>query len=343
MWSAHAMETDGGGEGKRGAMGLLVIGREAVRELLPMADCIGLMREAMIALSSGLTRQPLRQIVPLTEHNLFGVMPGEAPVAFGAKLISIFPAAVALGRPSHQGLVALFDHESGEVLAILHASEITAIRTAAASAAATDALARPEAHRLALLGYGEQARTHALSMACVRPLSGIRVWGRSADRAARFAREMEADLGLPVTVCEDAKTAVADADIVCTLTAAREPVLLGEWVRPGTHVNLVGSGMVAAREVDDALVVRARMFADHREGVLEQGGEVVHAMAEGLVGPDHVLGEIGEVFAGRRTGRTAPDQITAYKSLGAIVQDLYSGWRVYERARAEGLGVKVPF
>jgi ornithine cyclodeaminase len=258
-------------------------------------------------------------------------MPGAlGPTApFGAKLISVYPENFAKGVQSHQGLVLLFDPESGAPCCVVHAGEVTAIRTAAASAVATDALARPEARRMAILGYGEQARTHARAIAKVRPLEQIRVWGRSADRAEAFARDMAAELSIPVLAAADVPAAVADADIICTVSAAREPILLNAWVRPGTHINLVGSSFAGPVEVDDDLAVRARFIADSREGVLAQGAEFLKAKAAGLVGDDHVVGEIGQVLAGDLPGRQSAEQITVYKSLGHIVQDLASAWALY--------------
>jgi ornithine cyclodeaminase/alanine dehydrogenase-like protein (mu-crystallin family) len=324
-------------------MSLLVIDRETVHDLLPMADCIELMRQAMMALSAGQTRQLLRQIIPLSDGAVFGVMPGAAPDVFGAKVLSVYPENFAKGLQSHQGFLALFDPATGQTVAMLHAGEVTAIRTAAASAAATKVLAREDARRLAILGYGEQAHTHALAMAKVRPLDAITLWGRSPERAAVLAGKLEAELSLPVRVAPTVRDAVAEADIVCAVTASREPLLEGAWVAPGTHVNLVGSSVAAAREVDDALVVLARVFADHREGVLVQGGEIVHAIAAGLIDETHVLGEIGEVMSGAKTGRVTPADVTVYKSLGAITQDLFSGWHIYRRALAEGRGMTAPF
>ena len=307
-----------------GDCGMRVIDREEVRERLTYEVCLPLVRQAMIALSRGETRQLLRTILPLGEGNAFGVMPGALGPGevFGAKLISVFPGNFALGRQSHQGVVVLFDGPTGEVVCIAHAGEITAIRTAAASAVATDALARPEASRLAILGYGEQARTHARAIRRVRDLTGVRVWGRSPGRAEDFAARMQAELGLPVTAAPTAEAAVADADIICTVTGAREPVLLGRWVAPGTHVNLVGSSGAGPVEVDSDLVAASRFIADYREGVLAQGAEFLVARAAGRVDDDHVAGEIGQVLDGVLEGRQSPDQITVYKSLGHIVQDL---------------------
>ena len=211
------------------------------------------------------------------------------------------------------------------------AGVITAIRTAAASAAATDALARPEAHRLALLGYGEQARTHLRAISQVRALSEVRVWGRDFGRAQAFAAEMSAETGLAVRALAGGRAAVEGADIICTLTSSRTPVLHGDWVSAGAHINLVGSSYAGPVEVDHDLILRARLIADSREGVLAQGAEVLAAKAAGLIDDGHVVGEIGQVFDGALEGRQSSDQITAYKSLGHIVQDLASAQALMER------------
>jgi ornithine cyclodeaminase/alanine dehydrogenase-like protein (mu-crystallin family) len=322
---------------------LLVVDRETVSRLLPLQDCIPLMRQAMTALSAGRTRQLLRQIIDLGDGRLFGVMPGADEEAFGAKLISVFPGNAARGLQSHQGFVVLFDPQTGQAVCVLHGGEITAIRTAAASAAATAALARPDARRLAVLGTGEQAWMHARAIPHVRPIEELRLWGRSQANAEALAARLGPELKLSIRVCGTVREAAQDADVICTTTSASEPVLQGAWVADGAHVNLVGSSYAGPREVDDALVARARLFADHREGVLRQGAEVLHAIQAGLIGEDHVLGEIGEVMSGRTPGRLSPADVTAYKSLGAIVQDLVSGWQVYQRAMEKGAGVRAAF
>lgn len=309
-----------------------IIDREEVAERLTYELCIPLVRAAMIAFSTGQTRQHLRSILPLGPNGVFGIMPGalgEGEV-FGAKLISVFPGNFAKGIQSHQGVVVLFDGQSGAPVCIAHAGEITAIRTAAASAVATDALARPEAHRLAILGYGEQALTHARAMVQVRSISAIRVWGRDAGRAEAFAGKVSAELGVPVTPCADVEAAVSDADIVCAVTNAHDPILLGRWLRPGTHVNLAGASGVGPAEADSDLVAMSRFIADSREGVLAQSGEFLRAKAAGLVDDSHVVGEIGQVLAGDLEGRQSADQITVYKSLGHVVQDLAAAKALYE-------------
>lgn len=309
-----------------------IIDRDEVAQRLTYDLCIPIVREAMIAFSTGRTRQLLRSIIPLAEGRMFGIMPGamgeDAP--FGAKVISVFPENFAKGKQSHQGLIVLFDPETGAPACVVHAGEVTAIRTAAASAVATDALARPDARRLALLGYGEQAATHARAIAKVRALEAITVWGRSADRAGAFAAAMSAELGIPVTAALDARAAVARADIICTVSAAKDPILSGGWVAPGTHVNVVGSSYAGPVEVDNQLVVRARFIADSREGVLAQGAEFLAAKAAGLIDDAHLVGEIGQVLVGQIEGRQSADQITIYKSLGHVVQDLASAWALYK-------------
>jgi ornithine cyclodeaminase len=293
--------------------------------------CIRVVREAMIAFSRGQTKQLLRSIIPLSKGRLFGVMPGAmgANAPFGAKLISVFQDNFAKGQPSHQGLIILFDPESGAAVCVVDAGEVTAIRTAAASAVATEALARTDARRLAILGYGEQAATHARAIGKVRALESIVVWGRSSERARAFVERMQAELGVPITTAQGVKEAVADADIICTVTAASEPILQGAWVRPGTHVNLVGSGFAGPVEVDNDLVVRSRFIVDSREGVLSQGAEFLRAKAAGLVDDGHIVAEIGQVLAGDVEGRRSVEEITVYKSLGHVVQDLASAWALY--------------
>lgn len=298
-------------------MSLRMIDAAEVSRRLTYAACIPLMREAMMALSQGRSRQLLRGIMDLDGGNAFGVMPGAMDgIGFGAKLVSVFPGNVAQGGLSHQGLVLLFDSANGAPLAVIDAGELTAIRTASASAAATDALARPDARRLAILGTGEQARRHVEAIRLIRPIDHVAIWGRDPVKARALAQSLGAE------AAPDVATAVRDANIVCTTTAAPEPILFADQVAPGTHLNLVGSSRAGPAEIDEALVARARFFADHREGVLAQAAEFLRAKAAGLVDDDHVLGEIGEVMAGTLTGRAGADEITAYKSLGSIVQDL---------------------
>jgi len=309
------------------------IDRQEVARRLTYDVCIPIVRDAMIAFSRGETRQLLRSIIPLADGRMFGVMPGAMGVRapFGAKLISVFPENFAQGIQSHQGLVILFDPENGAPVCVVHAGEITAIRTAAASAVATDALARKDSRRLAILGYGEQAATHARAIGKVRDLESIAIWGRSPERARAFAERMQAELAVPVSSTATVPEAVAKADVVCTVTSAAEPILKGAWVRPGTHLNLVGSSHAGPVEVDNGLVVRSRFIADSREGVLNQGAEFLRAKAAGLIGDDHIVAEIGQVLAGEIEGRRSAEEVTVYKSLGHVVQDLATAWALYSQ------------
>lgn len=298
-------------------MSIQFIDAGEVARRLTYEVAVPLIRDAMIALSQGRTRQLLRGIIDLDEENAFGVMPGAMDRGpFGAKLVSVFPGNAARGGMSHQGLIVMFDPETGAPVAVVDAGEVTAIRTAAASAAASEALALAEANHLAVLGTGEQARRHILAIRAMRPLQRVTIWGRDADRAAALAEELG---------CETApspREAVAHAAIICTVTAAAEPILFASDVRPGSHINAVGSSRAGPAEIATDLVVRSRFFADHRAGVLNQGAEFLRAKADGAIDDDHVLGEIGEVFAGALTGRTSATEVTLYKSLGSIVQDL---------------------
>lgn len=298
---------------------MIVVDRDEVRRRLDHRTCIALMREAMTALATGRSKQLLRGIIDLHGGNAFGVMPGALEGAgFGAKLVSVFPGRLH----SHQGVIVLFDCVSGAPAAVIDAGEVTAIRTACASAAATDALALPDARTLAILGTGEQAWQHAVAVPLIRPIDTIRIWGRSPEKAQGLARRIEAELGIAAYAASSAADAVAGASIVCTTTAAAEPVLRSADVADGTHINLVGSSRAGPAEIDNALVARARFVPDHRDGVLAQGAEFLRARDAGLITDAHVLPEIGTVFAGLSPGRVGPGNLTIYKSLGSIVQDL---------------------
>jgi ornithine cyclodeaminase/alanine dehydrogenase-like protein (mu-crystallin family) len=314
-----------------GVRHMRVIDREEVARRLTYEVCIPIVRRAMMAFSKGDTRQLLRSVIPLGDGHLFGVMPGALgeSAAFGAKLVSVYPENFAKGRQSHQGLVVLFEPDTGAPVCVADAGEITAIRTASASAVATDALARLDATRLAILGYGEQAATHARALLRVRPVQAVRVWGRARERAEEFCRRMSDELGISFTPAVTVEEAIKDADIICTVSAAREPILKGAWLRPGTHVNVVGSSVAGPVEVDVELVARSRFVVDSREGVLRQGAEFLKAKEAGAIDDTHIVAEIGQVLAGDIIGRRSAEEITVYKSLGHVVQDLASAWALY--------------
>src|SRR5579864_2107542 len=295
-----------------------------VEELLDYPGCIDAMRRAMIELSSGERPQPLRQIFTVGRNEMFGTMPGElrALSTFGAKLVSVFGEKDRPGRSRHQGVVVAYDGETGAVSCIADAEPVTKIRTACATAVATDALARADAGVLAVFGTGVQADAHLRALPLVRSFREILIWGRSIEKTRQFADEMSKELGRSITAVPDGEEAASRADVICTVTSSFEPVLLGEWVRAGTHVNLVGSSYLGPVEVDTELVVKARYIADYRPGVLAQGAELKIAREAGKIDDTHVICEIGDVLAGRVRARENDGQITIYKSLGHVVQDL---------------------
>lgn len=311
-------------------------GPEAVRAGLDYDGCIAVVRRAMADFSADGKPQPLRSIFELAPAKFFGLMPGAlvAPHGFGAKLLSVFADPSQPGRSAHRGVVVLFDRDSGEVSCIADAGEVTEIRTAAASAVATDVLARPDARTLAIFGCGVQAASHVRALVRVRKLERILVWGRSAERAAGFAEQMRREVGIAITAVVEGREAAAAADIICTVTSSRTPVLLGEWVRPGTHVNAVGSSHAGPVEIDHALVRASRYIVDSRRSALAAAAEFLLAKEAGLIDDDHIVAEIGEVLLGRIPGRRSPEEITVYKSLGHIVQDLASVSYLHSRAGA---------
>jgi ornithine cyclodeaminase len=310
-----------------------------------MKACIALMEPTMIAVSEGRARLPLRSVLPVSSGGLMGNMPGylSEPECFGVKLVSLFPGNAAAGFSSHLGLVLLFEPEHGRPVALLDAAEITAIRTAAASGLATRLLAREDAGDLVILGAGEQARSHLEAMLAVRRIHRVRVWSRTLASAEAFAREEGERHGISIEPFADVSDAVQGADLICTVSKARTPILMGDWLAPGTHLNVVGSSIAAAAEIDTPAVVKSRVFVDFRGSTIHEAGEYLQALNDGAITPHHLLGEIGEVANGRVIGRRTPGDITLYKSLGIAAQDLASAHYVFEQARARGIGQTVEF
>jgi ornithine cyclodeaminase/alanine dehydrogenase-like protein (mu-crystallin family) len=317
-----------------------------VRQLLPMAECIDLMHRTMIAVSDRRVVLPLRSVMVMPgELGMLGNMPGylAEPECFGVKLVSLIPRNKPPQYSSHLGLVLLFEAQHGCPVALLDAAEITAIRTAAASGLATRLLARPEAGDLALLGAGEQARSHLEAMLAVRRLRRIRVWARDTGKAAAFARVEGARHQINIETSPTVPEAVLGADIICTLTKAREPILLGDQLASGVHLNVVGSSIASTAEIDTPAVVKSRFFVDYRDSTVNEGGEYLRALKAGAITPEHILGEIGEVANGTKIGRRSASDVTLYKSLGIAPQDLASAHYVLEKARAAGIGQTIDF
>lgn len=303
-----------------------------------------LVASALETLGRGRGVNPLRTGMWLPDRvGILATMPAylEDPKALGIKVITVFPGNHGTEIDAHQGVVLLFDPENGLPLCIMDASEVTAIRTAAATGVATKALAREDAVELAILGSGVQARTHLEAMLLVRPIRRTRVFSPTPAHAEAFAREGSARHGVEIQVAATAEAAVRDADIVCTVTSSREPVLRGDWLRPGTHVNAVGASIPSAREVDTAAVVRSRLFVDRLESALKEAGDFLIPKREGAIDDDHIRGEIGQILLGEIPGRESPEEITLFKSLGIAVEDLLPAHYVYHRAQEEGIGTEV--
>jgi ornithine cyclodeaminase/alanine dehydrogenase-like protein (mu-crystallin family) len=322
-------------------MEIRVLRAAEVRSLLSMRECVELMRRTMIALSEGRAVVPLRSVMAMPAgRGMLGNMPGYLadPECFGVKLVSLMPHNEPPRYSSHLGLVLLFESEHGCPVAIIDAAEITAIRTAAASGLATRLLARPDAGDLAILGAGEQARSHLEAMLAVRALRRVRVWARDRGKAEAFARAEAARHGVEIETSGSVLEAVAGADIICTLTKAREPILFGDWISAGAHLNVVGSSIAAAAEIDTAAVAQSRFFVDCRNSTVNEGGEYLRALNCGAITAAHIAGEIGEVANATKPGRTSQDEVTLYKSLGVSPQDLASAHYVLDKARAAGIG-----
>lgn len=317
-----------------------LLNAEAVRRLMPMSVCVGLMRDAFrLACGEGAI-QPVRQALKQPDgRGLMSMMPGYTsdPAWLGIKVVSVFPGNFGTEYGSHQGMILLFETGNGRPVAIIDGREVTAIRTAAASAAATDALASAGAMTLGLLGYGEQAHTHLEAIRLVRPIERVYVWGRSFERAMQFAREAERVFELEVLPVEDAEAA-ATADIVCTTTAAIDPVLEGAWLRPGQHLNVVGSSIPTTSEVDAAALVRSRLFVDYLPSALELGGDIRRAIAAGAITADDIAGSVGDVLLGNVEGRRSPEEITLFKSLGMVAEDLVSADHILREAEMHNSG-----
>jgi ornithine cyclodeaminase len=321
-------------------MDLRILGGADVRRLLPMGDCIALMRRTMIDVSAGRAEIPLRTVMPVPgAKGLMGLMPGALEGAgFGIKLVSLYPGNPAAGLSSHLGLVILFEPDHGRPVALIDAAEVTAIRTAAVSGLATGLLARDDADDLAILGSGEQAASHIEAMLCVRHVRRVRVWSRTAAHAEAFARRAGERHGLEIETAPSVRHAVAGADLVCTTTGAREPILEGAWLAPGAHVNAVGSSIPDTAEIDAELLLAARFFVDFRPSAEAEAGEYRRARAAGFIGPEHIVGEIGELAAGLVQGRRSPQEITLFKSLGVSAEDLAVARFLLDRAQEKGVG-----
>jgi ornithine cyclodeaminase len=322
----------------------LIVPQSMVPELLPMPECIDVMAEALSALAAGDAVLPLRSMVWMPDTSgLLGLMPAYlgAPRSLGLKVITYLPGNHGGDRDSHQGAVLLFDTKEGQLLAVIDASSITAIRTAAVSGLATRLLSREDAGDLAILGSGVQASTHLEAMRAVRTLRRVRVCSASIERARAFARHHERGLDVGIEAVATPREAVLGADLICTTTSSKTPILEGAWIAAGAHINAVGACFAGTRELDTAAVVRSRLYVDRRESALAEAGDFLIPKAEGAIGDDHIVGEIGEILIGACPGRRSRDEITLFKSLGIAVEDLAAARFLDRRAREMGVGTYV--
>ena len=330
---------------------LLVLSAADVRSVLSYHECAAAMRSALTALAAGRAQQPLRTVIrPEGAAGLMALMPsylnederGLAAI-YGLKAICITPTNPAAGLDTHQGVVLLSSGATGEPVAVVNASAVTEIRTAAVSVVATDLLARPGANQLAVIGTGVQAQAHILAVDGARQLSQIRVAGRDAVRTERFAASLGGQTAAPIKACSSARDAVAGAGIIVTATSSAQPVLHRDWIEAGTHINAVGACLPHQRELDTATVAAAVLFADRRDSLLAESGDYRLAAAEGAVSENQVRAELGELLLGTATGRASADEITIFESLGLAIEDLAAASRVYALAVETGVGTWTDF
>jgi ornithine cyclodeaminase/alanine dehydrogenase-like protein (mu-crystallin family) len=320
---------------------VLIVNQSEVAQWLPMRECMDVMAEAFKMLAAGKKILPLRPIMWLPEKiGALGMMPAylQDLNAVGLKVLTVFPGNHGTPYDLHQGAVLLFEAKHGGLLAIMDANEITAIRTAAASGVATKILAREDAHDLAILGAGTQARTHLEAMLLTRKITHVRVWSRNVDHARQFAEHASRRHGITIEPMQTAQEAVVEADIICTTTAANEPIVLGEWLKPGAHINAVGACVPTARELDTAAMLKSRLFVDRRESALNEAGDFIIAKNEGALDDNHIRGELGAILLGQVQGRISAEEITLFKSLGLAIEDLASAHHIYTKMSEKGVG-----
>lgn len=319
----------------------VILREEDVRTVLPMHDLIDAMERALLEFSAGRVQQPVRTVLEVGDRKaFFGVMPAflRTPPALGTKLVTVYHSNLDVGLPSHLATIVLLDPETGALMAIMDGRYITEARTAAVSAVSTRLLAREDADVLAVIGAGVQARSHIAALPFVRRFREIRVWSPNAERRRAFVNDVRAHASVRIVELPSAREAVAGARVVVTATASREPVIEEPWIEPGAHICAIGACRPDQRELDPRLVARARFFVDSRAGAMAEAGDFVLAVKDGMVGADHIAGELGELAAGRIPGRQREDDITIFKSLGMAVEDVAAAHLAYERAAARGLG-----
>lgn len=321
----------------------LILSKHDVEQLIMIDELIDVIARAQVALSVGTAIMPLRLTATLPESREQNLMPAWlGDDGFGFKSVTFFPSNGRHGLPAVLAIVVLLDPDTGRPLAIMDGTSLTALRTAAASAVATRALANDDTTTLALVGAGVQAKSHLLAMTAVRPIHFVKVAARTYASAGRFVAENHSkvpDVRLEPT--ESVREAVQEADLICTVTTSSQPVLKADWLRPGCHINAVGAHSPSSREIDSATMRTARVVGDSREAIFAECGDCLIPIAEGIFDAGHVSDEIGEVLAGVKPGRKSAADITVYQSCGLAVQDVAAAHLVYGKARAQGVGIDV--
>lgn len=319
-----------------------IISKAQAEALLTMKDCVAAMEETLRDVSAGATSMLQRSMMPQQKGNMFALMAADNKQQglCGVKAI-VFPGAEAKKNGTNQGIVPLFDSNTGALLAIVEAECITAVRTAATSAAATKVLARPESSHLAILGAGRIGRMHIEAILQVLPIRKVTVWNRTMERAESCCQWAKTAFGIEAIPCGTAREAVCGADVVCTITQAKTPVLEGAWLKPGAHINAVGACSGQARELDSEAVGRSRIYLDRRDAALRDGGDLAIPLAAGELSMENIVGEVGQVLLGQVPGRQSPEEITLFESVGIAVEDLSAAALIYRLACQRGIGTEV--
>ena len=322
---------------------LRILSRAVVKRTVTMKDAIALMRDAFAALSSGHTHVPVRMNVAIPEHQARALfMPVYSPAhgQVAQKIVAVHPNNTLRGLPFIHALVILIDAASGTPLAVMDGEFITALRTGAGAGLATELLALPDASTAAIFGAGVQARTQLEALLSVRPIERVLIYGRSKENAARFAAEASAKYGIDVSVARNL-TQLSDADVICTATTSLTPVFDDSYLKPGCHINGVGSFRPNMTEIPADTVCRAALFVDQRAAALEEAGDLIAPIRAGRIDEDHIRAELGEVAMGKAQGRKSREEVTFFKSVGSAAQDLAVASRAYALADQRGLGVEV--
>jgi len=316
---------------------MLVIDAETVRVNYPMRSAVVVMTDALRSFAAGEVTQPLRTIVsPGADETVLATMPCHiAGRGYGLKVIMHKPDNRLRNLSTHVGTVSVYDPDTGALMAVLDGGSVTAIRTAAVSAVATQALARADADDLAILGSGQQARAHLEAITVVRELRRVRVWSRSRENAASFSEWAASWHGLEVEVAATPRAAIEGADIVCTTTASRSPLIHADYLSPGAHINAVGASIRGMKELQSAAVARCSVFVDSLQSALSESSDICDPISEGLLESKDIKAELGDVLLGKAAGRAGPEEITLFKSLGLAVEDVASGFFIVGQVRKQ--------